>query len=133
MVIVLDNSTHEATVVSAGHRPLVLWRGAKTATINPNGIAMGLDVGPVFEKTMEEKKFSFQKNDRIVLYTDGIVTAENGGGEAYGDTRLHESIRKQGAMNSAAFVNFIVGGLDKFLDGEEHGDDITICTLKRMK
>jgi serine phosphatase RsbU (regulator of sigma subunit) len=133
MVLVLDSSTHEATVVSAGHRPLVMWRQGKTANLNPNGIALGLDVGPVFDKTMEEKKFSFQKNDRVVLYTDGIVTAESEGGEAYGEERFLESVRKQGAMNSAAFVNFVAGGLDKFLDAGEHGDDFTICTLKRMK
>ncbi|MHC4816826.1 MAG: PP2C family protein-serine/threonine phosphatase, partial [Planctomycetota bacterium] len=105
----------------------------KTATINPNGIALGLDIGPVFEKTMEEKKFSLQKNDRIVLYTDGVVSAESAEGETYGEQRFHEAIRRQGAMNSAAFVNFIAGGVDKFLDEQDQDDDITICTLKRMK
>jgi serine phosphatase RsbU (regulator of sigma subunit) len=133
LVLLLDTSTHEVLAASAGHRPIVLWRQNKTATINPNGIALGLDVGPVFEKTMEEKRFSLQRNDRVVLYTDGVVSAENSDGEAYGEQRFHEAIRRQGAMNSAAFVNFIAGGVDKFLDEQEQNDDITICTLKRMK
>ena len=133
LVVVLDTSTHEVLAASAGHRPIVLWRQNKTATINPNGIALGLDIGPVFEKTIEEKKFSLQKNDRVVLYTDGVVSAENAEGAAYGEQRFHEAIRRQGAMNSAAFVNFIAGGVDKFLDEQEQNDDITICTLKRMK
>jgi serine phosphatase RsbU (regulator of sigma subunit) len=133
LILVLDSSTHEVIAASAGHRPIVLWRRNKTATINPNGIALGLDIGPVFEKTMEEKKFSLQKNDRIVLYTDGVVSAENAEGETYGEQRFHEAIRRQGAMNSAAFVNFIAGGVDKFLAAMEQNDDITICTLKRMK
>jgi serine phosphatase RsbU (regulator of sigma subunit) len=133
LILVLDSSTHEVTAASAGHRPIVLWRQNKTATINPNGIALGLDIGPVFEKTMEEKKFSLQKNDRVVLYTDGVVSAENAEGETYGERRFHEAIRRQGAMNSAAFVNFIAGGVDKFLAEMEQNDDITICTLKRMK
>jgi hypothetical protein len=133
MILVIDSTTHEALVVSAGHRPLILWRQNKTATINPNGIALGLDVGPVFEKTMEEKRFSFQKGDRVVLYTDGVISARNDGGEMYGEHNLLESVRRQGAMNSAAFVNFVAGGVDKFLDGAEQLDDVTICTLKRMK
>jgi serine phosphatase RsbU (regulator of sigma subunit) len=133
LVLLLDTSTHEVLAASAGHRPIVMWRQSKTATINPNGIALGLDIGPVFEKTMEEKKFSLQKNDRVVLYTDGVVSAENAEGEAYGEQRFHEAIRRQGAMNSAAFVNFIAGGVDKFLDEMEQNDDITVCTLKRMK
>jgi len=133
MIVVANTESHEAVAVSAGHRPLVLWRQGKTASINPNGIALGLDVGPVFEKTMEEKRFSFQRNDRIVLYTDGVLSAENETGEVYGEKQLLEAIRRQGAMNSAAFVNFIASGVDKFLQGAEQGDDITVCTLKRMK
>ena len=133
LVVIVDSSTHEVIAASAGHRPIVMWRQGKTATINPNGIALGLDVGPVFDKTMEEKKFSLQKGDRIVLYTDGVISAADGSGEQYGEQRFHEAVRRQGPMNSAAFVNFVAAGVAKFLDGNEQQDDITICTLKRMK
>jgi len=133
LIVVLDSSTHEAIAASAGHRPIVLWRGNKTATINPNGIALGLDIGPVFDKTLEEKKFSLQRNDRVVLYTDGVISAENEAGEAYGEARFLEAVRRQGPMNSAAFVNFIAAGIAKFLGENEQQDDVTICTLKRMK
>jgi Stage II sporulation protein E (SpoIIE) len=133
LVVVLDTSTHEAVAASAGHRPIVLWRAGKTATVNPNGIALGLDIGPVFDKTIEEKKFSLQKNDRVVLYTDGLIGAKNDAGEAYGEERFLEAVRRQGAMNSAAFVNFIAGGVDKFLGEGEQTDDITVCSLKRVK
>jgi hypothetical protein len=133
LVVVLDSSSHEATAVSAGHRPLVLWRAGKTATINPNGIALGLDVGPVFDKTLEEKRFSIEKNDRLVLYTDGVVSAKGDASEAYGEARFLDAVRRQGAMNSAAFVNFIAGGVDKYCGEAGQDDDITVCTLKRMK
>jgi serine phosphatase RsbU (regulator of sigma subunit) len=133
MALLMDTKSGELVVVSAGHRPLVMWREGKTALINPNGIAMGLDIGPVFDKTIEEKRFSMKKNDRVVIYTDGVISATNDSGEAYGEQRFLESIRRQGAMNSAAFVNFVAGGVDKFLDGAEQTDDLTICTLKKMK
>jgi len=133
IVAVLDSQSGEVVMASAGHRPAILWRAGKTATLNPNGIALGLDIGPVFDRTIEEKKITMQKNDRLVLYTDGFLSAKNEAGEVYGEERLMESVRKQGAMNSAAFVNFVAGGMDKFLAGEEQDDDITISTLKRMK
>jgi serine phosphatase RsbU (regulator of sigma subunit) len=133
LALVLDTSSGEITAASAGHRPIVLWREGKTALINPNGIALGLDVGPVFDKTIEDKRFSMRRNDRVVLYTDGVVSAENDAGEAYGENRFLDSVRRQGAMNSAAFVNFVAGGVDKFLDGAEQADDITISTIKKMK
>jgi hypothetical protein len=133
LIAVLDTSTGEVTMASAGHRPVIMWRGGKTATINPNGIALGLDIGPVFDKTIEDKKITMQKNDRLVVYTDGAISAKNESGETYGEQRFMAAIQKQGAMNSAAFVNFVAGGVDKFLGGEEQDDDITISTLKRMK
>jgi serine phosphatase RsbU (regulator of sigma subunit) len=133
MALLMDTKSGEMVAVSAGHRPLVMWREGKTALINPNGIAMGLDIGPVFDNTIEEKRFSMKKNDRVVIYTDGVISATNDAGEAYGEQRFLESIRRQGAMNSAAFVNFVAGGVDKFLDGAEQTDDLTICTLKKMK
>lgn len=133
LVVVLDTTSHEAYAASAGHRPIVLWRQGKTATVNPNGIALGLDIGPVFDKTIEEKKFTLQKNDRVVLYTDGLIAAKNEGNEAYGEERFLEAVRRQGAMNSAAFVNFIAGGVDKFIGEGEQTDDITVCSLKRVK
>jgi serine phosphatase RsbU (regulator of sigma subunit) len=133
MAVVLDPSDGAVTAASAGHRPIILWRQGKTATINPSGIALGLDIGPVFDKTIEDKRFSMHKNDRIVMYTDGVISAENDAGEAYGEERFLESVRRQGAMNSAAFVNFVAGGVERFLEGREQPDDITISTLKKMK
>ncbi|MGQ0613718.1 MAG: PP2C family protein-serine/threonine phosphatase [Planctomycetaceae bacterium] len=133
LICVLEPATGEVVAVSAGHRPMVLWRQGKTATINPNGIALGLDIGPVFEKTLEEKRLTLQKNDRLVLYTDGVLSAKNDGGEMYGEDRFLESVRRQGGMNSAAFVNFAAGGVDAWCGGAGQDDDITICTLKRSK
>ncbi len=133
LVLIVDLAAGEVTAVSAGHRPIIMWRQGKTATINPNGIALGLDIGPVFDKTIEEKRIPMQKNDRLVIYTDGVISAQNDKGESYGDARLMESVRRQGAMNSAAFVNFVAGGVDQFLSGIEQNDDITVSTLKRMK
>jgi len=133
LCLLLDTNTNEVLAASAGHRPIIIWRKGKSATVNPNGIALGLDVGPVFDKTLEEKKISLQKGDRLVVYTDGVVSAQNEDGEAYGEGRFLDSIRRQGAMNSAAFVNFVAGAVDKFQADAEQSDDITISTLKRMK
>ncbi|MEE8107111.1 MAG: PP2C family protein-serine/threonine phosphatase, partial [Planctomycetota bacterium] len=133
MAVLLDSSEGSIIAASAGHRPLLVWRKGKIAAINPSGIALGLDIGPVFDKTIEDKRLSLQKNDRIVLYTDGATSAKNDEGEMYGDERFLESVRKQGGMNSAAFVNFAAGSVDRFLGDAPQSDDITISTLKRMK
>jgi serine phosphatase RsbU (regulator of sigma subunit) len=133
LVAVVQTTDGQVVAASAGHRPMILWRQGKTATVNPNGIALGLDVGPVFDKTIEEKTFSLHKNDRLVLHTDGVISAQNEGGDPFGDARLVEAVRRHGGMNSAAFVNLVAGAVDAFLGASEQTDDITISTLKRLK
>jgi hypothetical protein len=50
MYVVLDTAQGKATLASAGHLPLLVYRHAsgRVAKVNPEGIALGLDVGPVF-------------------------------------------------------------------------------------
>jgi hypothetical protein len=46
------------TCVSAGHNPMVLWRKASNTChlVNPNGLALGIDKGPLLEKTLKEQR-----------------------------------------------------------------------------
>jgi sigma-B regulation protein RsbU (phosphoserine phosphatase) len=57
---ILNKRTNEIRVASAGHNPLVVWRAASNNVelVNPNGIALGFDKGPVFERTVKEVTIS---------------------------------------------------------------------------
>lgn len=35
-------------------------------------------------------QFSFNKNDRFLLYTDGLIETEDSDGKAFGENRLNE-------------------------------------------
>ena len=77
MYTVLDVENGILSVASAGHLPLIFWKFTKkgSALLNPEGIAIGLDKGPVFEKTVVDKRIKLEKADRYVLYTDGALAA----------------------------------------------------------
>ncbi len=70
---------------------------------------------------------------RLVDAKLGVYAKGNNAGENFGEERLTEAIRRNGGMNSAAFVNLVGGTVDAFLGGGEQNDDITISTLKRLK
>ena len=72
---ILNKKTHEMRVASAGHNPMVVWRAAsnKIELVNPSGIALGFDKGPVFEQTIREEIVALGKGDRVLLFTDGTV------------------------------------------------------------
>lgn len=132
---IVSRSTGICRVAAAQHLPIVIWKREKkgSAKLQPEGIALGLDAGGVFDKTIAEKAVQLDKGDRIFLFTDGAITAKNKGGAQYGDERFYYVLNREAPKNSAACVNFIANDADLFHDGAPQLDDFTIVTLRRMK
>jgi serine phosphatase RsbU (regulator of sigma subunit) len=132
---VIDTAQGKATIASAGHLPLLVYRHAsgKMAKVNPEGIALGLDVGPVFDRTLQEGDVPIGVGDRIVLYTDGALKTQDETGDEFGEHRFYEAVHREAPKNSQAFVNFVGGAIDQFHLTSPQNDDITISTVKRLK
>jgi serine phosphatase RsbU (regulator of sigma subunit) len=132
---VIDTAAGKPTIASAGHLPMLVYRHAtgKLAKVNPEGIALGLDVGPVFDRTLQEGDIPIGAGDRIVIYTDGALKVQSEAGEEYGEPRFYESVQREAPKNSQAFVNFVGGAIDQFHLGAPPNDDITISTVKRLR
>ena len=120
------------TLSSAGHNDLIIYRKAKgdIELINPKGIALGLDKGKIFERTVREEKVKLYNGDRVLLYTDGVVEAMNSRKEEFGDEQLYNFVRENAELNSSDFVELLVSTLDKHKGKAEQHDDITIFTFK---
>jgi serine phosphatase RsbU (regulator of sigma subunit) len=132
---VLDTENHKVTVASAGHLPLIVYRheGRRVAKVNPEGIALGLDVGPVFERALQEGEIPVGAGDRIVMYTDGALKVQDAAGEEFGESRFYAAVSREAPKNSQAFVNFVGSAIDQFHIDTPQNDDVTISTLKRLK
>jgi serine phosphatase RsbU (regulator of sigma subunit) len=132
---VIDTAAGVAKVASAGHLPLIVYRHSlgKTAIVNPEGIALGLDVGPVFDRAITEAEVPIGVGDRLVLHTDGALKVQNEVGDEYGERRLYDSVKQEAPKNSQAFVNFVGSAIDQFHLNVPQNDDITISTVKRLK
>jgi serine phosphatase RsbU (regulator of sigma subunit) len=131
---ILNKRTNEIRVASAGHNPLVVWRAASNNVelVNPNGIALGFDKGPVFERTVKEVTISLGHGDRIVAFTDGTVEAMNSANQEFGDDRFYTLIRDLAPRDSNQMLNLIVKALDDHKGNAPQSDDITIVTLRYL-
>ena len=131
---ILNKRTNELRVASAGHNPLVVWRAASNNVelVNPNGIALGFDKGPVFERTVKEVTISLGHGDRIVAFTDGTVEAMNSANQEFGDDRFYTLIRDLAPRDSNQMLNLIVKALDEHKGHAPQSDDITIVTLRYL-
>ena len=135
LYVVLNTEAGTATLASAGHLPLLVYRHStgKMAMVNPEGLALGLDTGPVFEDALQEGEIPIGVGDRLVLYTDGALKVQNAEGEEFGEQRFYKVVGKEAPKNSQAFVNFVGGGIDMFHLDAQQNDDITISTIKRLR
>lgn len=129
--LILDVSTHTITFSSAGHNPMIFVRNEmdKQWLLNPGGIALGFDSGPVFDSTVKEDRLRLKKGDRIVLYTDGVVEAMNAKKEQFGEKRFYELAKARSSEKSDRFVALLVEDLERHRGDAEQHDDITISTF----
>jgi phosphoserine phosphatase RsbU/P len=135
MYCVVERSTGLCKVAAAQHLPLVFWKMSKKASakLQPEGIALGLDPGAVFDRTIVEKAVQIDRGDRVVLYTDGAIAARNPSGAQYGEERFYYVLNREAPKNSAACVNLVANDMDLFHEGAPQTDDFTIVTLRRVK
>jgi serine phosphatase RsbU (regulator of sigma subunit) len=128
----IDVQKNSMLVSSAGHNPMVVYRKAtnKYELINPNGIALGFDKGPIFERTIKEQSIPYAPGDRFVLYTDGVVEAMNARNVEFGDERFYKMVQSLAGQDSNVFINTIVKALDDHKGDSPQHDDITLVTVR---
>ena len=129
--LILDVASNTITFSSAGHNPMVFVRNesGKQWLLNPGGIALGFDSGPVFDSTVKEDQLRLKRGDRIILYTDGVVEAMNAKKEQFGEKRFYDLAKAQSSEKSDRFVSLLVEDLERHRGNAEQHDDITISTF----
>ncbi|MBI4229870.1 MAG: SpoIIE family protein phosphatase [Planctomycetes bacterium] len=130
LYLILQVAKKELLVSSAGHNPLAFVRAGKVHKINPSGIAVGFDKGPLFNSTIAETRVALQGGDVVVAYTDGVVEAMNAKQEEYGNERFFRYCSANAGRPAAAFVEGLVKELDAHKGNAPQHDDITIVALR---
>ena len=134
MYMILNVRQKTLLISSAGHNPLVVFRKAtgQIELVNPNGIALGFDKGPIFDRTVKEQKIQLYPGDRFCTYTDGVPEAMSVDDEEFGDDRFYDLCKNLAGVDSNQFVNRIVKELDDHKGDREQHDDITIVTARLL-
>lgn len=117
----------------AGHNPLLHYKNTenKIDIIQPNGLALGMAKGETFARNITEQSIQLEKDDLLVLFTDGIVEAVNPSNDFYNDHRLHHQIHFHQDKTSEEIVNLIIKDVFDFSDGAEQHDDMTLLVIKK--
>ncbi len=124
---ILDDSKKELAYVNAGHNPPLLIRNGKITKLKKGGMILGVmqTVVPYISETVQ-----LEKDDAIILFTDGITEAMNDKWEEYSDERLEKLALEKYNENSHNILSHIKFSVEDYTHGAEQSDDITCLVIK---
>ncbi len=129
---VLNTKSKTFTVARAGHNSLILKQGENGSAdcVTPNGIGLGLNSGPIFNKVITEVVLHLCENDSILLYTDGISEAMDTNNEEFGEETLLRLFSNMNNKSAREIGNAILDAVYMHSGNVEQHDDITMIVLK---
>lgn len=117
--------------INAGHNSPMFYNSSRDL------IEVLETTGPVLGPSPSQKYYTesinFDINDILVLYTDGIVEANDEEFRFYGDERLKELICSSKDRTPKEICELIVEDVQKFSAKSKYSDDKTVVVIKRVK
>jgi serine phosphatase RsbU (regulator of sigma subunit) len=130
----IDPAAGQAIVASAGHKmPLLRIAAAdgKLRTVHPEGIALGLDKGPVFERKLQTAIVPIEPGDRLVLCNSAPVRLVSPDGRELGEKAFYARALKHAGTDSHAFLKALRNDLQAFVGDQGIPYDVSLVTISR--
>jgi serine phosphatase RsbU (regulator of sigma subunit) len=129
---IFDTRANSLTLARAGHNPVIMRKSLATdvQVVNPMGLALGLDEGDTFSKSIQEVTIDFQPGDLFVFYTDGFPEAMNKTMEEFGEERLCKTVEKYSSGSAAEIMEGVFRDMKEFTGKAKQHDDMTIVVVK---
>lgn len=124
-----ERGKHQLVYANAGHNQPLLYRRAQDRfeLLDAEGLILGIES----EIGFEQCNTITEPDDLLLLYTDGIIEAENSAQELFGLQRLQNILREQWDKNSSDIINSIMDEVRLFQGRRHFRDDVTLVVLKR--
>lgn len=123
--------THEngnVSLLNAGHMPPLHIRGDVITELPRGGPALGI----VKHSSFEEQRVELQKDDLLLVYSDGLTEAQNTSGDFFGDERLRRMLTRIQGLDATRTGNHILERIDRFAGDMRQHDDLSLLILRRL-
>jgi len=115
---------------SAGQTQPILRCAQTNKALLVETIGDTFPLGIFEEADYQETHLQLHTGDCLVLYTDGIVEAQNKKGEILGFDQLIRIVEESKEENADQLLNAIIEKVDEFVGDAPQHDDITIIVLR---
>ena len=131
--LILDQQRNSVTLARAGHDAPLLYQ-CESQTVKPvksPGMVVGIDSGSVFDRLTVDFAVPLERNDCLILYTDGVTETLNSEGDEFGLDRMIESVRASANDGAQAIVKKITHDVREFTGSAPQNDDITLIAIRK--
>jgi sigma-B regulation protein RsbU (phosphoserine phosphatase) len=122
----LDASCGKFCYAAAGHPPMLLLRDEQIFRIEENGLVLALLSSAIYASTQQP----LLRGDRLLLYTDGIIEAENAGGEEFGYERVGNLLQASAKMAAEEAADLIVNTVSGWSSSQNDDLTVIVCDYK---
>ena len=113
--------------INAGHNNPILRRSnGSIERLDVGGLPLGIQP----EAKYESASVTLAPGDWLIIFTDGLVEAENARQEEYGETQLLSVINSAAASTTTEMLNRLMAALDLFVGATPQHDDVTCLLVK---
>lgn len=130
----VESAKDAITYINAGHNPPLFYHCCAEPPENQvrwltrTGMALGVLPDTPYSQQVEH----LDSGDLVILYTDGVVDAEDPHGEPFGIQRLQAVILENRHASAADIIRSIENALIAFTGDKDPIDDITILAIKHL-
>jgi serine phosphatase RsbU (regulator of sigma subunit) len=122
-----DPASRSLTYVNAGHNaPILRRQSGAIERLQAGGIPLGIQENVPYESGT----VTLQSGDWLVIFTDGVIEAENDRAEEYGEVRLVTMLHANTAVAPSVLLDAIMLDLDRFVGTAPQHDDVTLMLLR---
>ena len=127
---IINLSSGKSVFLDCGHNfPMKISENGQITELKMTGFPVGSQK-KIRKKNTEE--FVIEEGETIVFYTDGIIESTGKTIEQYGYDRFKDSLLKLAKEDSETIIKTLFNNYDKWEDGTEPDDDVTLIVLKRI-
>lgn len=123
----LQSKSGKVRIMNAGHMPPILLKKDKIQPLSKGSVALGLDCN----STYKQHQIEFDREDILIIYSDGITEARNEDGEFFGEQRLQNLLNKIEKNSAESIGKQILTRVDCFIGDARRNDDVSLVILKR--
>ncbi len=122
----IDPSKGTLEYVNAGHlQPLIIQSESAVGPLGqPNDSVLGIR-----DTVFQTKQHSIKKDERLLVFSDGVTKAQSPNDEKFGLERLMYTLKSAGGQTAAQIIEAVTKAVTDFRQTLPQHDDITLLCL----